>query len=267
MGKFLFLFFSTSLVNLSFTSLNTCSAQNHLINSKKSTACNICLIEDLIDNLEYQLIVMGVQGVNSEVEKHKFDSLVLQKVEILEAYKKQLGAEYQSLDLEYEALKECMSNYSFVKVKKSKRLELLLSFDAYYRNLDIPTPNDKVMSLKDFEKEENGKYKYYVRGQKFNLSLKELESQIENMNRSLVELNDYRKTKTDYFCQLYSGENFSQMDKTQQLMFIRHLQESLIVTYNLEFSEREKKIEDIRNEDIKLQKLKNNYLESTKVSN
>lgn len=268
--KALSLLVSILLLNISFNSINTCTAQdsNHsfLIDSTKNTACNICLIEDLIDKLKYELIVLEVQGENYEVEKTALDSLNSRKERIIEVYEKETGYNTEMLYFMGYASNDCLKNYSFIKIKESERIETLLSFEAYYRNLDIPTPQDTIMDLEDFEKEENGNYKYYVRGQKFNLSLKELELQIESVNKSLVELNEYRNSKTDYFCRQYSGKNFSKMDKTEQLMFIYHLQQALFVTYSLEISERDKRIEDIRNEDIKLQKLKNEYLESTKVS-
>jgi hypothetical protein len=151
------------------------------IDSTKSTACNICLAQDLCLEAQKALFVQEAAGENYEQEQLTYDSLVDVKAKIIATYKLELGKDSTTVKLEKWATTECLKNYSFQKRTEKGSKQVLVNFDAYYRRIHAPIPQKTIFDLDDFVQEDNGKYIYRVQGKTNLLSAQELELQFNQV--------------------------------------------------------------------------------------
>jgi hypothetical protein len=259
------LLFST-LLNFSCISSNNKLGQETktdatiIVDSTKNTACNICLIEDLRLKALEGLLKKKSYGENHESEQAYFDSLVLKKKQILEIFKTELGQKNEILELEKHANEQCLNSYSFPNLKESETTELLLKFDAYYWSLEIPTPYYSKFDINHYDKDKSGKYIYICKGNKTLMTEKQLEVQFNKVISSYDNLIHYKDSIANQYYKNYTGKIFSEIDRTEQLMFLEHKWKVLFGLYEMNLEQFVKQKETIRNDDIKLQVLKKKYL-------
>jgi hypothetical protein len=266
------LLFITAL-NFSCNSVNSSLAQDinqdysFLIDSTKSVACNICLVEDMRKEAHGEFLMIKATGAEYEKEKSIFDSLVTLKTKILEVYKKELGPDSPLNDIEKYAVEQCLGEFSFPVLSEAETTELFLKFDSYYWSLQIPIPYPSKFSIDDFEEAENGKYIYLFKGNKFLMSETELENQFKKVYVSYDNLISYKNSMVDYYYNEYTGKLFSQRDRTEQLMFLEHKNRTLNGLYKMQLEEVVKKKKEIQESDLKLQALKQKYLNIIELKN
>jgi hypothetical protein len=268
MQKLLLFFISFLLLNISCVSINTIKAQeanNHyfFIDSTKSTACNICLIDDLLLDADYKLLIKKISGDDFKVEEMKVDTLNSKREKLIKLFEKEDNPKHYSIEI--QAKNQCLENYSFYSNEELERFKLLVHFNAYLESLDVPIPSDTIFNTLNYKKDKSGKYIIYDRGQKFLKTEQDLEKFFKNFINSYNRLSNYQKSRIDYYCQQYTGKSYSQMDKTEQLMFKLHAENELFNSplNNIEREDIDK--ENILKSDLKLQKLKNEYVESSKI--
>ncbi|WP_027418333.1 hypothetical protein [Crocinitomix catalasitica] len=232
-----------------------------LIDASKSAACNICLVEDMKSEAQYNLLVKRASGESYKLEQLIFDSLVKQKSEIEEVYKTELGADSVLFNVEKYAKIQCLANYSFPSLKESEMTALLVKFDAYYWPLEIPQPYYSKFDIEDSEKDESGKYVYLYRGHKTLMTKDELENQYNKVDTSYNSLNNYKNAMADKFYMDYTGKVFSEIDRTEQLMFLEYKNRTLFGLYKMDFEQFDKQKEAIKRDDVQLQLLKKRYLD------
>jgi hypothetical protein len=79
-------------------------------------------------------------------------------------------------------------------------------------------------------------------------------------------LTNYQREKFDQYSLAYSGKQFSQMDRTEQLMFIVHKNNILAKELKMSLEDIERNREAIRTADTIFQSLKAQYLETLKIA-
>lgn len=267
MIKKLKLLFIITLLNFSCNSVNSSMAQDinnndtFFVDSSKSAACNICLVEDMRKEAQGNLLIIKATGENHEAEKIIYDSLVSRKAKIIEVFKSELGDEATQIDIEKYATDQCIANYSFPTLKEFETAELLIKFDSYYWSLEIPIPYYSKFNIDDFDKDESGKYIYLFKGNKILMSKAELENQFNKVYESYNNLITYKNSMVDYYYNEYTGKLFSKIDRTEQLMFLEHKNKTIFGLYKMDLELFVKKKEAIKKEDLKLQILKEKYLD------
>lgn len=254
-------------LNFSCNSVNRSLAQDinqnysFFIDSTKSAACNICLVEDLKIEAQGNLLMKKASGEIYEVEQLIFDSLVQQQTKIMEVFETEWGSDLTVSELEEHSKNQCLASYSFPSLKEAETTELLINFDTYYWSLEIPKPYYSKFNIEDFDKDESGKYVYICKGNKTLMTRAELEQQFNKVISSYTSLNNYKDSMANKYYMDYTGKVFSEIDKAEQLMFLEHKNRTLFGIYKLDFEQFVKKKDAILGDDLKLQTLKKRYLD------